>query len=135
MKNQERHLSRTARRVLRSLYKTYQESSNPGTIYFKVTTIQQALHLPWERVEDAKRQLAKYRFVGYPPSDIERDREDQIITITTKGIEAAERLIGRKWTVVRWFFGKAITIIISSLIATAAAAWLLANHGDVLKLH
>ncbi len=130
MAGQERHLSRTARKVLRSLHKTHRESNDAGTIYFQVAAIQRDLRLPWERVEDAKLQLAKYRLVSYPPSDVQRDRDRQIMTITAKGIEAAERLRRRKWRIVKWLIAKLVGIAIISVLAALTAAWLVANHGD-----
>ena len=133
MAGQERHLSRTARKVLRSLHKTHRESNDPGTIYFQVAAIQRDLRLPWERVEDAKLQLAKYRFVSYPPSDVQRDRDRQIMTITAKGIEAAERLRRRKWRIAKWIIVKLVGIAIVSVLAALAAAWLVANHGDLFR--
>lgn len=133
MVGQERHLSRIARKVLRSLHKTHQGTNDAGTIYFKVTAIQQELHLPWERVEDAKVQLAKYRFVSYPRSDVQRDRDERIMTITTKGIEAAARLRRRKWRIAKWLVVKLVSILMVSVLAALAAAWLLTNHGDLFR--
>ena len=133
MSSPERYVSPAAKRVLRSLYRTYRESADAGTIYCKVAAIQQELRLPWEQIEETKVQLAKHRLVSYPPSDVDRDRQDQIIALTSKGIEAAARLKRRKWKVVRWALGKIVTIIIASLLAAIAAAWLLANHGDCFK--
>ncbi len=135
MSSPERYVSPTAKRVLRSLYRTYRESADAETIYRKVEAIQQELRLPWQQIEEAKVQLAKHRFVSYPPSDIDRDRQDQIIALTSKGIEAAARLKRRKWKVVRWALGKIATVIITSLLAATAAAWLLANHGELFRPH
>ena len=83
-----------------------------------------------EQFEDAKLQLAKYRLVSYPPSDVERSRKDQIITITTQGVEAADRLSRRRWRTLRLWCGRLITLLITSLIAALLAAWLVANHAD-----
>ena len=128
MQDQERHLSKSARQVLRSLYRAHQSSSDPATMYSKVVDVQHDLRLPWERIEDAKVQLAKYRFVSFPPSDVQRDRDQQIMTITARGIEAAQRLALRKWSTLRWLMVKVITILITAAIAAVAAAWLVANH-------
>ena len=130
MQDQERHLSKSARQVLRSLYRAHEDSSDPGTMYCKVVAVQQDLRLPWERIEDAKVQLAKYRFVSFPPSDVQRDRDQQIMTITARGIEAAQRLARRKWSTLRWLMDKAITVLITAALATVAAAWLVANHPE-----
>lgn len=130
MQDQERHLSKSARQVLRSLYRAHQNSNDPSTMFCKVVAVQQDLRLPWERIEDAKVQLAKYRFVSYPPSDVQRDRDQQIMTITTRGIEAAQRLARRKWNTLRWLMGKAFTVLITAAIAAVAAAWLVANHPE-----
>ncbi len=130
MKNHEQHLSSVARRVLRSLYKSYCKAPDQSAIYFDVASIQHELGLPWEQFEDAKLQLAKYRFVSYPPSDVERSRKDQIITITTQGAEAADRLNRRRWRTLRSWFGRLITLSITSFIAALLAAWLVTNHPD-----
>lgn len=130
MKYQEQHLSGVARRVLRSLYKSYRSAPDQGAIYFNVASIQHELGLPWEQFEDAKLQLAKYRLVSYPPSDVERSRKDQIITITTQGVLAADRLRRRRWRTFRLWCGRLITLLITSLIAALLAAWLVANYAD-----
>jgi len=130
MKQTEQHLSGVARRVLRSLHKSYCKAPDQGAIYFNVVTIQHELGLPWEQFEDAKLQLAKYRFVSYPPSDVERSREDQIITITTQGVEAADRLDRRRWRTLRSWCWRLITLAITILIAALFAAWLVTNHAD-----
>ncbi len=130
MKHHEQHLSGVARRVLKSLYKLYRKAPDQGAIYFNVASIQHQLGLPWEQFEDAKSQLAKYRFVSYPPSDVERSRKDQIITITTQGVEAADRLKRRRWRTLRSWGARLATIRITSLIAALLAAWLVANHAD-----
>ncbi len=130
MKHQEQHLSGVARRVLRSLHKSYRKAPDQGAIYFNVASIQHELGLPWEQFEDAKLQLAKYRFVSYPPSDVERSRKDQIITITTQGVEAADRLNRRRWRTLRWACEWLIIIMITSLISALLAAWLVINYAD-----
>ncbi|MCH8852212.1 MAG: hypothetical protein IID41_06110 [Planctomycetes bacterium] len=130
MKQYEQHLSGVARRVLKSLHKSYRKAPDQGAIYFNVASIQHELGLPWEQFEDAKLQLAKYRFVSYPPSDVERSRKEQIITITTQGVEAADRLNRRRWQMLRVWCGRLITILITSLIAALLAAWLVTNHGE-----
>jgi hypothetical protein len=130
MKHQEQQLNRVARQVLRSLHKSNRKAPDNGAIYFSVARIQHELGLPWEQFEDAKLQLAKCRFVSYPPSDVERSREDQIITITTRGVEAAERLNGRRWRILRSWCVRLITVLITSIIAALLAAWLVANHAD-----
>ncbi len=130
MKHHEQHLSGVARRVLRSLHKSYRRAPDQGAIYFNVVRIQHELGLPWEQFEDAKLQLAKYRFVSYPPSDVERSRKDQIITITTQGVEAADRLDRRRWRTFRLWCGRLITILITSFIAALFAAWLVSNYAD-----
>ena len=130
MKQYEQHLSGVARRVLQSLHKSYRKAPDQGALYFIVASIQHELGLPWEQFEDAKLQLAKYRFVSYPPSDVERNRKDQIITITTQGVEAVDRLDQRRWQMLRVWCGRLITILITSLIAALLAAWLVTNHGE-----
>ncbi len=130
MKHQEQHLSVVARRVLRSLHRSYLKAPDQSAIYFNVASIQHELGLPWEQFEDAKLQLAKYRFVSYPPSDVERSRKDQIITITTQGVEAADRLNSRRWRTLRSWCGRLIIILITSLISALLAAWLVTNHAD-----
>ena len=134
MKQYEQHLSGVARRVLRSLYKSYRKAPDQGATYFNVASIQQELGLPWEQFEDAKLQLAKYRLVSYPPSDVERSREDQIIAITTQGAEAADRLRRRRWEALRLWGARLTTILVTSLIASLLAAWLVANHADWFRL-
>ncbi|MCH8228627.1 MAG: aldehyde dehydrogenase family protein [Proteobacteria bacterium] len=69
-------------------------------------------------------QLAKYRFVSFPPSDVQRDRDQQIMTITARGMEAAQRLALQKWSTLKWLMDKAVTVLITAAIATLAAAWL-----------
>lgn len=130
MQDQEQHLSKSARLVLRSLYRAHQDSSEAGTLYSKVVDVQHDLRLPWERIEDAKVQLAKYRFVSFPPSDVQRDRDQQIMTITARGMEAAQRLALQKWSTLKWLMDKAVTVLITAAIATLAAAWLVVNHPD-----
>ena len=130
MKQYEQHLSGVARRVLKSLHKSYRKAPDQGALYFSVASIQHELGLPWEQFEDAKLQLAKYRFVSYPPSDVERNRKDQIITITTQGVEAADRLDQRRWQMLRVWCGRLVTILITSLIAALFAAWLVTNYAD-----
>lgn len=133
MSSPERYVSPAAKKVLRSLFRTYHEFTDAGTIYCKVEAIQQELRLSWQQIEEVKVQLAKHRLVSYPPSDVDRDQQDQIIALTSKGIEAAARLKRRKWKVVRWALGKIATVIITSLLAATAAAWLLANHGELFR--
>ncbi len=130
MTQHEQHLSGVARRVLRSLHKSYRKAPDQGAIYFNVASIQHELGLPWEKFEEAKSQLAKYRFVSYPPSDVERSRKDQIITITTQGVEAADRLNRRRWQTLRSWGGRLITVLITSCIAALFAAWLVTNHAE-----
>ena len=130
MKQHEQHLSGVARRVLRSLHKSYRKAPDQGAIYFNVVTIQQELGLPWEQFEDAKLQLAKYRLVSYPPSDVERSREDQIIAITTQGAEAADRLSRKRWKALRLWAERLTTILVTSVIAALLAAWLVTNYAD-----
>ncbi len=130
MKYHEQHLSGVARRVLRSLHRSYRQAPDQTALYFNVASIQHELGLPWEQFEDAKLQLAKYRFVSYPPSDVERSRKDQIITITTQGVEAADRLNLRRRQALRSWCGRLITLSITSLIAALFAAWLVTNHAD-----
>lgn len=125
MVNKEKYLSRPALRLLKFLHRHHFSPLEAAAV--KVLDAPSRVGMSEAEFNDALYELDKHQLVRVELFTLPNNESADCVYSTKAGLEAAERLIGRKREVAIWIADKILTVVLTSIIATVAAAWVITS--------